>query len=285
MKRMEDRAISGKKQTGKDTAAHAGAQELIAIIEDDVHIGNIIEESLRREGYQTCRAYSGTEALYLLADDSAGKKLDLILLDLMLPGMTGEALLPRIQDIRDIPVIVISAKVGVDDKVEALLGGAADYITKPFEIKELLARITVQLRRTQVCAKSGQPELLYKDQDGKKLAVGDLALDLELREVSSKKLADTTSVRSKPALDEDMDGKDRTVRLTRTEFAILRLLMQNAGQVFSKASILDCISADTPDCTDSSLKQHISNLRKKLQEIGAGDCIEAVWGIGFRLNP
>ncbi len=255
----------------------------IAIIEDDVHIGDIIEESLCREGYQTCRAYSGTEALYLLADEKAGKKPDLILLDLMLPGMTGEALLPRIQDI---PVIVISAKVGVDDKVEALLGGAADYITKPFAIRELLARITVQLRRRNVSAGTapGQSEQQNENPDEnlneKKLTAGDLALDLVLREVSSKK-------RLTGRLSSDGGGAADgavSVRLTRTEFAIMRFLMQNAGQVFSKSAILDCISLDTPDCTDSSLKQHISNLRKKLQEIGEGDCIEAVWGIGFRLK-
>lgn len=223
----------------------------IAIIEDDVHIGDIIEKSLQAGGYQTCRAYSGTEARYLLSDVRADKRPDLVLLDLMLPGMTGEELLPLIQGI---PVIVISAKVGVDDKVDALLGGAADYITKPFAIRELLARITVQLRKKDA-APGTQPR--------KQLQAGDLTLDLVMHEVSVG---------------------EAMVRLTRTEFAILKFLMQNAGQVLSKAAILDCISMDTPDCTDSSLKQHISNLRKKLQEMGRGDCIEAVWGIGFRLN-
>ncbi len=245
--------------------------KMIAVIEDDVHIGDIIEESLHREGYRTCRAYSGTEAQYLLADQKGGQKPDLILLDLMLPGVTGETLLQQIQDIRDIrdiPVIVISAKVGIDDKVDALLGGAADYITKPFAVRELLARITVQLRKRDLSARAGQtagPDSCQKD---RRLTVGDLMLDLVLREVSSQKAQD----------------KNTAVRLTRTEFAILRLLMQNAGQVFSKAAILDCISEDTPDCTDSSLKQHISNLRKKLAGIGEADCIEAVWGIGFRLK-
>ncbi|MDE7417995.1 MAG: response regulator transcription factor [Lachnospiraceae bacterium] len=229
----------------------------IAIIEDDVHIGDIIEESLHREGYQTCRAYSGTEAQYLLADDKVGKKPDLILLDLMLPGMTGEELLSRIQDI---PVIVISAKVGVDDKVDALLGGAADYIIKPFAIRELLARITVQLRKREKTVNALERQ---DGQNQRELTAGELKLDLVMHVVSAG---------------------DDSVRLTRTEFAILRLLMQNVGQVFSKSAILDHISGDTPDCTDSSLKQHISNLRKKLQDIGKSDCIEAVWGIGFRFS-
>lgn len=220
----------------------------IAIIEDDVHIGNILEKSLQNEGYQTCRAYSGTEAEYLLAD----RKPDLILLDLMLPGMTGEALL---QEIQNTPVIVLSAKAGVDDKVDALLGGAADYITKPFEMKELLARITVQLRKRENTVEAVEAQTT--------LTAGKLRLDLVMHEVSA--------------------GGD-TVRLTRTELAILKLLMQNAGQVISKSAILDSISGDTPDCTDSSLKQHISNLRKKLYEAGSGDRIEAVWGIGFRFR-
>ena len=101
----------------------------ILIIDDDIHIGNTIEEALKKEDYQVSRAYSGTEALYVLS----GPKPDLILLDLMLPGLSGEELLPRI---KGIPVIVVSAKIDVDDKVKLLLGGAADYITKPFERKE-----------------------------------------------------------------------------------------------------------------------------------------------------
>ena len=112
----------------------------IAIIDDDVHIGNMLTEVLAREGYHVLRAYSGTEALYLLSQN----KPDLILLDLMLPGLSGEEVLPHIQDI---PVIVLSAKADVQDKVDLLLNGAADYMTKPFDIEELLARITVQLRK------------------------------------------------------------------------------------------------------------------------------------------
>ena len=171
----------------------------------------------------------------------------MILLDLMLPGIAGEELL---LDIQNIPVIVMSAKAGIDDKVTALLGGAADYITKPFEIRELLARITVQFRKCETDFRIGEP-----------LMVGGLTLDYELHEVCSG---------------------SSVVRLTRTEFAILKLLMQNSGQVLSKSAILDNISNDTPDCTESSLKQHISNLRKKLYDIGRGECIEAIWGIGFR---
>lgn len=215
----------------------------ILIVDDDMHIGNMLEEILIGEGYGVLRAYSGTEALLLLSSE----RPDLILLDLMLPGVCGEDVL---QKIRDIPVIVVSAKVDVESKVDLLLGGAADYITKPFDIKELLARIVVALRKSSASLTTV-------------LTVDGLTLDTATH---------TVCVGS------------REVHLTRTEYAILKLLMQNAGQVIAKSLLLDRIAEDTPDCTEASLKQHISNLRKKLRDAGGNDCIEAVWGIGFLLK-
>ncbi len=126
----------------------------ILIIDDDIHIGNFIEEALTQEGYRVSRAYSGTEALLVLSHS----KLDLILLDLMLPGLNGEAVLPKIQGI---PVIVVSAKIDIDNKVDLLLGGAADYMTKPFHIRELLARIFVQLKNSD--GAPGASVLSYDD--------------------------------------------------------------------------------------------------------------------------
>ena len=198
----------------------------IAIIDDDIYIGNMLEELLQGEGYNILRAYSGTEALLLLSQN--------------------EPDLPKIQGV---PSIVVSAKVDVQDKVKLLLGGAADYITKPFDTAELLARIAVQLRK----AGSNLSD---------RIIVGDLQLDLN---------AHTLRV------------KNSEIRLTKTEFAILKLLMQNPGQVITKSVMLDRISLDTQDCTESSLKQHVSNLRRKLRDVGGEDTIESVWGIGFRL--
>ena len=214
----------------------------IAIIDDDIYISSMLEELLVREGYGVLRAYSGTEALLLLEE----KKPDLVLLDLMLPGLSGEEVLPHLAGI---PVIVLSAKADVEDKVELLLGGAADYLTKPFDTRELLARIAVQLRRTVPAA---SPLLRY----------GPLVLNTAARSVTAK---------------------GREVRLTRTEYAVLKLLMQNPRQVVTKGQLLDHISEDNPDCEESSLKVHVSNLRRKLREAGAGECIESVWGIGFKL--
>ena len=216
----------------------------IAVIDDDIHIGNMLEELLQREGYAVVRAYSGTEAVLLLER----VRPDLVLLDLMLPGLPGEEVLAQI---RGIPVMVVSAKVGVDDKVKLLLNGAVDYVTKPFDTRELLARIAVRLRE------SAAPGLAPV------LEAGLLRLD---------QIAHTVT------------AADQPVRLTKTEYAILKLFLQNPGQVIAKSVILDRISADTPDCTESSLKIHISNLRKKLRDATGQDHIESVWGIGFKLN-
>ncbi len=216
---------------------------VIAIIDDDVQIGNVLEKILQGEGYDTLRAYSGTEALYLLSNT----KPDLVLLDLMMPGLSGAQVLPKIQGI---PVIVLSAKTDIQDKVDLLLNGAADYITKPFDTKELLARITVQLRNGQ------------NRSAGNSLNYGDISMDLSTLSATVKQVE---------------------VSLTRTEFAILKILMQNPHQVLSKGALLEQISIDTPDCTERSLKQHISNLRKKLEEAGNKEYIETVWGIGFKL--
>ena len=179
----------------------------ILIIDDDLDIGNVLEEILKNEGYSVSRAYSGTEAVFVLSQS----RPDLILLDLMLPGLSGEEVLPHI---KGIPVIVMSAKADIDNKVELLLGGAVDYVTKPFNTKELLARIAVHLRTFDTLGKS------------EVLSFEEISLD------------------------------------TNTHI----------------------VSEDTPDCTESSLKTHISNLRKKLRDAGEKDYIEAIWGIGFKLK-
>lgn len=219
----------------------------ILIIDDDIDIGNVLEEILTKEGYQVMRAYSGTEALLLLAQ----QKPDLILLDLMLPGLNGEEILPQI---KGIPVIVVSAKADVDSKVNLLLGGAVDYVTKPFHTKELLARIKAHLRTAESNAASGKQE---------ELVFGDIRLFVDTHTVYVC---------------------EQEIRLTKTEFAILKLLMKNQTQVVTKSLLLDRISEDTPDCTETSLKMHVSNLRKKLHAADGKDYIEAVWGIGFKMR-
>ncbi|MDE6956271.1 MAG: response regulator transcription factor [Oscillospiraceae bacterium] len=215
----------------------------ILVVDDDIHIGNLLQEALEGEGYRVSRAYSGTEAALAVERE----RPDLALLDLMLPGLSGEEVLPRLAGL---PVIVVSAKADIDSKIGLLLGGAADYVTKPFVLRELLARVAVRLREAPA-------------REGGTVSFGPLRLDADARWVA-------------------VDGAE--VRLTRTEYAILRLLMASPSQVITKSRLLDEIARDTPDCTESSLKTHVSNLRKKLRDAGAGDCIESVWGIGFKMR-
>lgn len=213
----------------------------ILVVEDDEHVGAMLEEILR-PCYDVVRAYSGTEAL--LAMPSV--RPDLVLLDLMLPGAAGEDVLPQILPT---PVIIVSAKPDPEQKAELLLQGASDYIAKPFHPKELLARVAVQLRQSPV------PDRAVR--------CGNVTLDADLLTAA---------------------GPGGDVKLTRTEAAIARLLFAAPERVFSKSMILEAISSDTPDCTQSSLKAHISNLRRKLREAGAPEgMIASVWGIGYRL--
>lgn len=216
----------------------------ILIVDDDIYIGDMLQEVLTKEGYHVLRAYSGTEAVLLLSL----QKPALMLLDLMLPGLSGEDVLAKAGNT---PVIVVSAKVDILSKVNLLTNGALDYITKPFDTRELLARIKLQLKPTITNA------------DCTSLQISDLTLLIDLHTVV-------------------INGTH--TKLTPTEFAILKLLMQNPKQIVTKTQLLEHIAQDTPDCTDSSLKMHISNLRKKLREVNDKDYIEAVWGIGFKMR-
>jgi len=216
----------------------------ILIVEDDISIHNILEELLKKEDYLTYNAYSGTEALLLLEKES----VDLILLDLMLPAISGEEI---IEKIKDTPIIVLSAKISSEDKVNCLMSGANDYITKPFDSKELLARIEVQLRSKN---KSSIMETLkYKD--------------LELLNDNHTSLI-----------------CGNKVNLTKTEYAILKHLLLNPHQVITKNKLLDLISTDTEDCDENSLRVHISNIRKKIRDYTEKEYIESIWGIGFKIK-
>ena len=215
----------------------------ILVVEDDTDIRNIIKEILQKENYKIFDAYSGTEALMILEKEN----INLILLDLMLPGLSGEEIIKRE---KNIPIIVISAKTSTEDKVNVLLEGANDYITKPFKAEELLARVKVQLRIA--VNENKQNQLKFKDmlleQDGKTLYI-----------------------------------KNQKIYLTKTEYAILKQLLLNSNRVVTKTKLLELISLDTMDCDENSIKVHISNLRKKIRQITDKEYIEAVWGIGYKL--
>ncbi|MGX7109513.1 response regulator transcription factor [Facklamia miroungae] len=222
----------------------------ILVVEDDLQINNMLLEALTKEGYLVTPAYSGSEGQLLFELSN----FDLILLDLMLPGLSGLDLLKIIRGEKSIPVIVISAKEQVDDKVELLQAGADDYLVKPFDLKELKARI-------QVCLKRHQTSLEEKTSD-KRLNFEGLMIDFETRAINYQ-------------------GQE--LNLTPQERRILELLLSQPKKVFSKFEIYEYAWGADYLADDKTLTVHMSNLRKKLNQISKRPWIETVWGIGFRL--
>lgn len=215
----------------------------ILVIDDDININNLLSEVLSKEGYNILRAWSGTEAIMILENN----KPDLVLLDLMLPGLSGEEVFEKI---KNIPVIIISAKPDFDNKIKLLKNGAADYMTKPFDIRELSARIELRLKERK------------SDSDSNEINLGEIVVDCEAHLIFVN---------------------DTLLKLTKTEYAILKLLCLNPNRLLTRSLILDRISEETLDCTESSLNVHICNIRKKLKEISGSEYIENIWGIGYKL--
>ena len=218
----------------------------ILVVEDDMDIHNFINNVLVKESYDVISAYSGTEAILLSEKNS----IDLILLDLMLPGLSGEEVIERI---KNIPIIVISAKISSEDKVKVLTIGANDYITKPFDTNELLARIKVQLRMNK---REKNETLVYKD----------MMLDSSTHILFIKK---------------------EKISLTKMEYTILEQLLLKPKEIITKTKLIRLLNNNsmiyTKQYDENSLKVHISNIRKKIRNITNDEYIESVWGIGFKL--
>ena len=219
----------------------------ILIIEDDTEINNMMLEAFTRAGCRCAQAFSGTEALLRMD----GGDFDLAVMDLMLPGMSGEQLLPQLKEKQDIPVIVVSAKDGIDTKVGLLESGADDYMTKPFEIRELIARAAVQIRKKNPSGKTGRG-LTYGGHS--------LNEDNYTAEVSGGEIP-----------------------LTKQEFKILELLMSNPAKGYLKQEIYDYAWDEYYIGEDKTINVHISNIRKKLKKCTDDEYIETVWGIVFRM--
>lgn len=222
--------------------------ERILIVDDDNSINLMMKEALEREGFACGQAYSGSECILRLQMEH----YDLVLLDLALPGKTGEEVLREIRETGNrLPVIVVSAKDDLDSKVDVLSIGADDYVTKPFEIKEVTARIRVQLRK-----RVETPSDLLK--------FGGLVMDREHFSVT----ADGTEV----------------PKLTRQEFRILELLVQHPTRVYSKDAIYEYAWQEPYVGETKTLDVHMSNLRKKLKQASEREYIETIWGIGYRMK-
>lgn len=222
----------------------------ILIIEDDTDINNAVAEYLTSRGCRCTQAFSGTEGRLYWKQGGA----DLIIADLMLPGLTGQQLLAGIrgEDHSSVPVIVLSARTALQDKVELLELGADDYLTKPFSLQELWLRVGVQLRHTGAAA--AQPShIQYKD----------WSIDPETR---------TLTVKGNP------------VALTLHEYEIVALLAARPKKVFTRQEIYESVWQEQAFVEDKTINVHISNIRAKLRPTGTDDYIKTVWGIGFRLE-
>ena len=221
----------------------------IVIIEDDIEINTLLADFLRENGYAVHCQYDGLHVLDFLRKE----KIDLIILDIMLPYRSGDIILADIRKQFTMPVIIISAKETTQNKIDLLRLGADDYITKPFDMEEVLARIESNLRRIQF--QNGSAECLHYD---------NLSLDLENNTAT-------------------LNGVE--LSLTAKEFAILELLMKYPDKVFSKSNLFQSIWNTEYFTEDNTLNVHISNLRNKLKAICPDkEFIDTVWGIGYRLH-
>lgn len=229
----------------------------ILVAEDDSDINNLLRALMVREGYEVVQAYSGTEALMQVERAVP----NLVLLDMMLPGMDGAAFIKWVRgDLAlDVPVIVVTAKAALSDKVDALVAGADDYIVKPFEPDEVVARVQAVLRRAGAAGAvpgGGSSESSY--------AHNGLRLDVLTRRVT-------------------LNGQELV--LTAHEFDILCVLIQVPDKVFSRERLYELVWKGGYYGEDNAVNVHVSNIRKKLAAIDSeGEYIKTVWGIGFKLS-
>ncbi|HIY21716.1 MAG TPA: response regulator transcription factor [Candidatus Flavonifractor merdigallinarum] len=222
----------------------------ILVVEDDPDINRLLCTILENAGYDCRPAYSGSEAQLWTQQ----YQYDLVLLDLMLPGLTGEELIRELRRKRTMPILVLSAKAGLADRVNVLRLGADDFIPKPFDNDEVLARVEAQLRRYKEFDRGGS--------GGQLLTHGALALDQESMSVT-------------------VDGQP--VNLTAREFRILELLMVHPKKVFTREQLYEQVWNGEYMGDDNTVNVHISNLRAKLNKACKGEYIKTVWGIGFKL--
>lgn len=217
----------------------------ILIIEDDLTINRLLRNIIEKSGYVADSAYNGVDGLTM----SLHKDYSLILLDLMLPEKSGEEIIKEIRKVNTIPVIVLSAKGETYNRVELLRLGADDYITKPFDVDEVLLRIQAVLRRTI-------------QQETDEIVFHELTIKTDSKRVFVN------------------DGE---VICTVTEYAILELLMKNPDRIFSKRSLYEIVMGEDYLQEDNTMNVHISNLRKKIAKHTDKKYIETVYGMGYRL--
>jgi DNA-binding response OmpR family regulator len=223
----------------------------ILTAEDDREINRLICEYLTSQGYETLSALNGLDAVRMVREQ---EDISLLILDLMLPFQSGDMVLTKIREFTDIPVIVVSAKSDTRSKIDLIRMGADDYLTKPFDLDELLVRVEAVLRRYD--AKSAQDEV-------KLLTCKNLTLDVT---------AGTVTVCGS------------VMSLTSKEFSILELMLQSPRKLWSKANLFESVWGESYISDDKTVKVHMSNIRQKLKKLDPdNEYIETVWGMGYRL--
>lgn len=230
-------------------------QETILVVDDNKEIVYSISELLKYEGYNTVKAYDGMEALKALE----ANRIDLILLDVMMPRMNGLSALMKLREKYRIPVIILSAKTEESDKVSGLMLGADDYVEKPYNPSELTARVKAHLRRYHTWG-GGAPK---EDED--RIVNGGLMLDKKQRIAIA-------------------EGEE--VRLTATEYKILLLLMENLGQVFSAEQIYEKVWEESANfAVENTVMVHIRHIREKIEiDTKKPRYVKVVWGIGYKME-
>ncbi len=224
----------------------------ILTAEDDKEINRLICEYLSSQGYEMLSALNGLDAVRIVREQ---RDLSLLILDLMLPFQSGDMVLQKIREFSDIPVIVVSAKSEIRSKIDLIRMGADDYITKPFDLDELLVRVEAVLRRYEGNS--------HQQKEAKALTYKNLSLDIT---------AGTAAVCGK------------TLTLTSKEFSILELMLKNPSKLWSKANLFESVWGENYLSDDSTVKVHMSNIRQKLKKLDPdNDYIETVWGMGYRL--
>lgn len=222
------------------------ASPMILVVEDEPGIVDFIERGLQRAGFEVCSRMDGTEGLAQARDPS----VDLVILDLMLPGISGDEILSHLSTERpDLPVIVLTARAGVEDRVQGLNAGAVDYLAKPFSLDELVARVRVQLRS----AKRGETTLRG----------GGIIVDLPSRQVKVG---------------------EQNVRLSTTEFELLAYLLRNQGNVLSRDQILRAVWGYEHDPGTNLLDVYVGYVRRKLRASGADGRIVTIRSLGYRFD-
>ena len=225
----------------------------ILVVDDEPDIRNILHILLSSRGYAVDEAENGLRAVACVR---AQPDYDLIIMDIMMPGMDGMTATAKLREQSNVPVILITAKSEDNDKILGLTVGADDYITKPFNPLEVLARVKAQLRR--YAQLGGMPE------KSTALTLGGIAMDDERKSVT-------------------LDGEE--VTLTPTEYDILRLLLENPGKVFSSADIYRRVWKDEPFSAEGTVPVHIRHLREKLEIDPANPrYLKVVWGKGYKLE-